>query len=100
MFDIKVRRWIGMALVIAASFVLEPLGYMATCFLVLFLYGLLLGQTHVFRLLIFSVVITFVLYIVFSVLLAVNLPRGTIPAMREFSLYVEGLVASVKSAIM
>ena len=100
MFSIKVRRWIGMFLVVGASFVLEPLGYMATCFLVLFLYGLLLGQTHVFRLLIFSVVITFVLYVVFSVLLSVNLPRGTIPELRDFSLYVEGIVASVKSVFM
>ncbi len=99
MFNINVKRWIGMALIIASSFVLEPLGYMATCFLVLFLYGLLLGQTHVIRLLIFSVVITFVLYIVFSVLLSVNLPRGTIPEMRNFSLYVESIVATVKSAI-
>lgn len=100
MFDIKVRRWIGIVLIVGASFVLEPLGYMATCFLVLFLYGLLLGQTHVVRLFIFAVLITFVLYIVFSVLLSVNLPRGTIPQLREFSLYVEGLVSSVKSAIM
>ncbi|MBQ3401978.1 MAG: tripartite tricarboxylate transporter TctB family protein [Synergistaceae bacterium] len=100
MFSIKVRMWLGIALVVAASFVLEPLGYMATCFLVLFLYGLLLGQTHVVRLFIFAVIVTFLLYVVFSVLLSVNLPRGTIPELRNFSLWVEGLVASVKSAIM
>lgn len=100
MFDIKVRRWLGIVLIVAASFVLEPLGYMLTCFLVLFLYGLLLGQTHVIRLFVFSVVITFVLYIVFSVLLSVNLPRGTIPELRSFSLYVESLVSAAKSAIM
>ena len=100
MFDIRVRRWLGIALIIAASFALEPLGYMLTCFLVLFLYGLLLGQSHVFRLAIFSVIITFVLYVVFSVLLSVNLPRGTIPELRNFSLYVESLVASAKSLLM
>ena len=100
MFDIKVRRWLGIVLIIAASFVLEPFGYMLTCFLVLFLYGLLLGQTHVIRLFVFSVVITFVLYIVFSVLLSVNLPRGTIPELRSFSLYVESLVSAAKSAII
>ena len=99
MFSINVKRWAGMALIIAASFVLEPLGYMATCCLVLFLYGLLLGQTHVFRLALFSVVITFVLYVVFSVLLSVNLPRGTIEECRNFSLYVESLVSSAKSAL-
>ncbi|MBQ7544828.1 MAG: tripartite tricarboxylate transporter TctB family protein [Synergistaceae bacterium] len=100
MFDIRVRRWLGIVLIVAASFVLEPFGYMLTCFLVLFLYGLLLGQTHVIRLFVFSVVITFVLYIVFSVLLAVNLPRGTIPELRNFSLYIESLVSAAKSAIM
>ena len=100
MFSINVKRWLGMFLIIAASFILEPIGYMATCCLVLFLYGLLLGQTHVFRLALFSVVITFVLYIVFSVLLSVNLPRGNIEACRNFSLYVESLVASVKSVFM
>ena len=100
MFSMKPRMWLGIAIVIGASFVLEPLGYMATCFLVLFLYGLLLGQTHVFRLLVFSVLVTFLLYIVFSVLLSVNLPRGTIPELRSFSLYIESLVAAVKSAIM
>ena len=100
MFDIKVRRWLGIVLIVAASFVLEPFGYMLTCFLVLFLYGLLLGQTHVIRLFVFSVVITFVLYIVFSVLLSVNLPRGTIPELRSFSLYVESLVSAAKSAII
>ena len=99
MFSINVKRWLGMFLIIAASFILEPIGYMATCCLVLFLYGLLLGQTHVVRLAIFSVLVTLVLYVVFSVLLSVNLPRGTIPELRNFSLYVESIVASVKSAI-
>ena len=79
---------------------LEPFGYMLTCVLVLFFYGLLLGQTHVIRLAVFSVLITIVLYVVFSVLLSVNLPRGTIPELRNFSLYVESIVSTVKNAIM
>ena len=100
LLSIRARLCIGIALVVAASFILEPFGYMLTCVLVLFFYGLLLGQTHVIRLAIFSVVITLVLYVVFSVLLSVNLPRGTIPELRNFSLYVESIVASVKGAIM
>ena len=99
LLSIRVRMCLGIALVVGASFVLEPLGYMVTCVLVLFLYGLLLGQRHVIRLAVMSVILTLVLYIVFSVLLSVNLPRGTIPELRNFSLYVEGLVSSVKSAI-
>ncbi len=100
LLSIRARMCIGIALIVGASFVLEPLGYMVTCCLVLFLYGLLLGQKHVIRLAIMSVILTFVLYIVFSVLLSVNLPRGTIPELRNFSLYVESLVSSAKSAIM
>ena len=100
LMSIRVRLCIGIAFVIAASFILEPLGYMPTCVFVLFFYGLLLGQKHVIRLAIFSVLVTIVLYVVFSVLLSVNLPRGTIPELRNFSLYVESIVSSVKSAIM
>lgn len=99
LLSIRARMLIGIALVVGASFVLEPLGYMVTCLLVLFLYGLLLGQRHVIRLALMSVILTLVLYVVFSVLLSVNLPRGTIPELRNFSLYVEGIVSSVKSAI-
>ena len=100
LLSIRARMCMGIALILAASFVLEPFGYMVTCVLVLFLYGLLLGQTHVIRLAFMSVILTLVLYVVFSVLLSVNLPRGTIPELRNFSLYIESIVASVKSAIM
>ena len=100
LMSIRARLCIGIAIVVGASFILEPLGYMATCVLVLFLYGLLLGQHHVIRLAIFSVLVTLVLYVVFSVLLSVNLPRGTIPALRNFSLYVESIVSSVKGSVM
>lgn len=100
LMTIRARLCIGIALVIAASFMLEPLGYMVTCLFVLFFYGLLLGQKHVIRLAIFSVLVTLVLYVVFSVLLSVNLPRGTVPALRNFSLYVESIVSSVKSSVM
>ena len=97
--SIHIRMLLGICLVVGASLILEPLGYMATCFLLLFLYGLLLGERRVIRLAILSVLITLVLYVVFSVLLSVNLPRGTIPEMREFALYVEFLVAQAKAAM-
>ena len=100
LLSIRARMCLGIALVIAASLVLEPFGYMLTCVLVLFLYGVLLGQKHVIRLAVMSVILTLVLYVVFSVLLSVNLPRGTIPALRNFSLYIESIVSSAKSSIM
>ena len=94
------KLFLGVVLVVAASLILEPLGYMATCVLVLFCYGLLLGNRHVIRLAVMSVLLTLILYVVFSVLLSVNLPRGTIPQMREFALKVEQVVSDVKGKVM
>ena len=99
LLTIRTRMCLGIGIVVIASFILEPLGYMATCCLVLFFYGLLLGEHNVIRLALLSVLITLILYVVFSVLLSVNLPRGTIPEMREFALYIESIVAKAKTAL-
>ena len=72
---------------------------MGTCFLLLLLYGLLLGDRRVLRLVVLSAAITVLLYAVFGVLLSVNLPRGTLPQARDFALYVESLIAQTKAAI-
>lgn len=93
------RVFFGIVIIVGASFLIEPLGYMATCFLVLVLYGLLLGERNVLRLLLISALVTVGLYGAFSVLLSVNLPRGTIPEMRSFALYVERLVSQAKAAM-
>lgn len=93
----KSRLFLGILFVVISCFILEPLGYMGTCFLTLFCYGLLLGEHHVLRLFIFSVLITVFLYILFSVFLSVNLPRGTIPQARNFALYIESLVSQAKA---
>lgn len=87
----KSKMFIGMVIIIVASLILETLGFIVTAFLLLFCYGLLLGEKNLVRLLIVSLVVTFLLYIVFSVLLSVNLPRGTIEFLRNFALWLEGL---------
>lgn len=91
----KSKMFLGMVIITVASFVLETLGFMLTAFLVLFFYGLLLGERNVVRLLIASVCITLALYIIFSGMLSVNLPRG-VGALRSFALFLESIVASVK----
>ena len=93
----KSRLFLGIVIVVVSCFILEPLGYMGTCFLTLFFYGLLLGERHIVRLFVLSVLITVFLYILFSVFLSVNLPRGTIPQARNFALYVESLVAKASA---
>lgn len=88
---LKSKMFLGMVIIVAASLILETLGFIVTAFLLLFFYGMLLGEKNIVRLLIVCVVVTFLLYIVFSVLLSVNLPRGTIPFLRNFALSLEGI---------
>lgn len=86
------KLFLGIAVVVIASFLLEPLGFMMTCFLFLIGYGLLLGEKKYLRLVLVSAVVTVFLYVVFGVLLAVNLPRGTVPFLRNFALAIESIL--------
>ncbi len=88
----KTKMFVGMLIVVAASFILEPLGFMVTCFLFMIAFGFLLGDRNYLRLVLVAVFVTFFLYIVFGVLLQVNLPRGTVPFLRNFALWLERLI--------
>jgi len=92
----KSKMFLGIIILTVASLVLETLGFVVTAILVLFAYGALLGEKKLGRLAIASVVIALVLYIVFSGMLSVNLPRGTIGFLRDFALFLESIVAGVK----
>ncbi len=92
----KSKMFLGIIILTAASLLLETLGFVVTAILVLFAYGALLGEKNFARLGIASVIIALVLYIVFSGLLSVNLPRGTIGFLRDFALFLESIVAGVK----
>ncbi len=93
---LKSKMFLGMLILAGASFVLETLGFMLTAILVLFFYGLLLGEKNILRLLIASVLITLLLYIIFSGFLSVNLPRGTVGFLRNFALSLESLIGGIK----
>ena len=88
----KSKLFFGMALTMIMALMYEPVGFMATCLLFLIAYGLLLGQRKIWVLLLSSVIITVILYIGFSVLLGVMLPRGQIGFLRNFALFVESLI--------
>ena len=92
----KSKMFVGILILAAASMLLETLGFVVTAILVLFAYGALLGEKNFLRLGIASVVIALVLYIVFSGMLSGNLPRGTVGFLRDFALFLESIVASVK----
>ena len=92
----KSKMFLGIIILAVASFLLETIGFVVTAILVLFFYGMLLGEKKIARLAIASVLIALVLYIVFSGMLSVNLPRGTIGFLRNFALFLESIVAGVK----
>ena len=92
----KSKMFLGIIILTAASLLLETLGFVVTAVLVLFAYGALLGEKNLVRLGIASVIIALVLYMIFSGLLSVNLPRGTIGFLRDFALFLESIVAGVK----
>ena len=94
---LKSKLFLGIVIMVAASFMLETVGFIVTALFVLFFYGMLLGEKNIVRLLIASVCITLVLYVVFSGMLSVNLPRGTISFLRNFALWLESIVAAVKN---
>mgnify|MGYP002626941000 CR=1 FL=1 len=88
---LKSKTFIGMVILVIASLVLEPLGFVVTAALIMFSYGMLLGEKKWWRLACIAVVLSIVLHILFSGLLNVNLPRGTVPFLRSFSLFLENL---------
>lgn len=89
---VKSKLFIGMILVVVMALAYEPIGFMVTCLGFLIAYGLLLGQRNIPLLLLTSVIITIILYVGFSVMLGVMLPRGQILPLRNFALFVESLV--------
>jgi len=86
------RLLIGMALVMAMSYFFDILGFLTTSLLLMIGYGFLLGARRPVTLIVSSAVATVVFYVGFSVFLGVMLPRGDVPFLRNFALFVESLV--------
>ena len=84
---LKSKLFFGIVIMVVASFILDTVGFIVTSLFILFFYGLLIA----------SVCITMVLYIVFSGMLSVNLPRGTVGFLRNFALWLESVVGAVKN---
>ena len=88
---LKSKMFIGMVILVIAALILEPLGFVVTAALLMFAYGMLLGEKKWWRMAIISCVLAVVLHIAFSGLLGVSLPRGTVPFLRSFSLFLDNL---------
>ena len=86
------KLFLGMLIVLVMSFLYEPLGFMTTCLLFLISYGILLGERRPLMLIGSAVLITVILYVGFAVFLGVLLPRGDVPFLRNFALFVENII--------
>ena len=86
------KTFFGIVIIAVAALILEPLGFVVTAFLILVSYGYLLGERKIGRLLIVSLIVSLLLHIIFSGLLDVTLPRGTVGFLRNFALFLENLI--------
>ena len=88
----KSKLFIGMVLVMLMAQLYEPVGFMVTSVAFLISYGILLGERRPLILILSAMVITILLYVGFSVFLGVMLPRGQVPFLRNFALFIESLI--------
>ncbi|MDR1934412.1 MAG: tripartite tricarboxylate transporter TctB family protein [Candidatus Accumulibacter sp.] len=88
---VKSKLFIGMFMLMLMAVLYEPLGFITTCLLFMIGYGLLLGARRLVPLILSSAVIMVILYVGFSVFLGIMLPRGWVPFLRSFALFVESL---------
>jgi hypothetical protein len=87
----KSKLFFGMIIMVVMALLYEPLGFLVTSLLFLIGYGVLLGERRPLVLIVSSLVIMLILYIGFSVFLGVLLPRGYIPFLRNFALFLESI---------
>jgi len=93
---VKSKLFIGMVLLVILGILYERLGFLATCLLFMFSYGYLLGARKILSLALSSLAITFILYIVFAILLSVLLPRGYVPFLRNITYFLESIATSIQ----
>lgn len=89
---VKSKLFLGMVILVIMAQMYEPIGFITTSMTFLIAYGILLGQRKPLTLLLTSVLITLLLYVGFSVLLGVMLPRGQVPFLRSIALFLESIV--------
>lgn len=86
------RQLVGVILILLLAFLLEPLGFIPTCFSFACAYCYLLGSRQYGKIILVSLGVVLFLYVLFTGFLSVLLPRGTIPFLRNFSLWLESLI--------
>lgn len=94
----KSKLFLGMILIAAMTLIMPYVGFITSCFAFLSAYGALLGERKIVKLLVFSLIITFILYAIFQGLLDIRLERG-IGLFRNFALSLETIILNIKRGL-
>lgn len=94
----KSKLFLGMILIAAMTLIMPYVGFITSCFAFLSAYGALLGERKIVKLLVFSLIITFILYAIFQGLLDIRLERG-IGIFRNFALSLETIILNIKRGL-
>lgn len=95
---LKSKLFIGMVLVSIMALSTPYIGFLTSCFGFLVVYAILLGERNALKVVLNSLVITFVLYIIFQGLLDIRLERG-IGVFRNLALFLEGILLNIKRGL-
>ncbi|MDR1835949.1 MAG: tripartite tricarboxylate transporter TctB family protein [Fusobacteriaceae bacterium] len=88
---VKSKLFVGMILVAAMALLYSKIGFIPVSFLFLFSYGMLIGAKQKWKLALFSLLITAIIYVLFQGALKIMLARGIGP-FRSFALFLESLL--------
>lgn len=94
----KSKLFIGMILISFMAISIPYIGFITGCFLFLVMYAVLLGERNILKLILNSLIITFILYIIFQGLLDIRLERG-IGIFRNLALMLEGILLNIKRGL-
>lgn len=94
----KSKLFIGMVLILIMAVSIPYVGFIVGCFGFLVAYAILLGERNILKLILNSLVITFILYIIFQGLLDIRLERG-VGIFRNLALTLEGILLNVRRGL-
>ena len=87
--------FLGMAVLLVYAYLLNTTGFLLTSWILCMVYCYLLGERRLAILPVFSLVTVVLLFLLVYKGMGIQMPRGTIPFLRNFALAVESLLRSI-----
>ena len=87
--------FLGMVTLLIYAYLLNITGFLLTSWILCMIYCYLLGERRLAVIPVFSLVTVVVLFLLFYKGMGIQMPRGTVPFLRNFALSVESLLRSI-----